>query len=49
MGRKKIRLDTKASKNAFIKLLNDDYLRSNLTNQEYDSIAKDRIDTDRQH
>lgn len=46
---KKIRLDTKASKNAFIKLLNDDYLRSNLTNQEYDSIAKDRIDADRQH
>lgn len=29
---KQIRLDTKASKNAFIKLLNDDYLRSNLTN-----------------
>lgn len=46
---KKIRLDTKASKNAFIKLLNDDYLRSNLTNQEYDSIAKDRIDANRQH
>lgn len=46
---KKIRLDTKASKNAFIKLLNDDYLRSNLTNQEYDSIAKDRIDADRQY
>ena len=46
---KQIRLDTKASKNAFIKLLNDDYLRSNLTNQEYDSIAKDRIDADRQY
>lgn len=46
---KKIRLDTKASKNAFIKLLNDDYLKSNLTNQEYDSIAKDKINTNRQH
>lgn len=42
----KIRLDTKASKNAFIKLLNDDYLRSDLTNQDYDSIAKDRINAD---
>lgn len=42
---KRIRLDTKASKNAFIKLLNDDYLRSELTNQDYDSIAKDRIGT----
>lgn len=46
---KKIRLDTKASKNAFIKLLNDDYLRSNLTNQEYDSIVKDRINAERRH
>lgn len=46
---KQIRLDTKASKNAFIKLLNDDYLRSNLTNQEYDSIAKDRINAERRH
>lgn len=46
---KKIRLDTKVSKKAFIKLLNDDYLRSNLTNQEYESIAKDRIDADKQH
>lgn len=46
---KQIRLDTKASKNAFIKLLNDDYLRSNLTNQEYDSIAKDRINAERRY
>ena len=46
---KKIRLDTKASKNAFIKLLNDDYLRSELTNQDYDSIAKDRIGTNNQN
>lgn len=40
---KKIRLDTKASKIAFVKLLNDDYLRSELTKQDYNSIAKDRI------
>lgn len=39
----KIRLDTKASKTAFLKLLNDDYLISELTNQSYDSIAKDRL------
>lgn len=44
-GDKRIRLDTKASKLAFIKLLNDDYLWSELTNQNYDSIAKDRIST----
>lgn len=40
---KKIRLDTKVSKNTFIKLLNDDYLRSELTKQDYDSAAKDKI------
>lgn len=40
---KRIRLDTKASKNAFIKMLNDDFLRSELTKQNYTSIAKDRI------
>lgn len=45
-GDKSIRLDTKASKFAFIKLLNDDYLWSELTNQNYDSIAKDRILTE---
>lgn len=42
-GDKRIRLDTKTSKLTFIKLLNDDYLWSELTNQNYDSIAKDRI------
>lgn len=39
----KIRLDTKASKITFLKLLNDDYLISELTKHSYDSIAKDRI------
>lgn len=40
---KRIRLDTKASKNDFIKMLNDDFLKSELTKQDYTSIAKDRI------
>lgn len=38
-------LDTKLSRNKFIKLLNDDYLISELTNSYYDSIAKDNIST----
>ena len=37
-------LGTKKSKNTFVKLLNDDYLVSELTKQYYDSLAKDRID-----
>lgn len=40
---KKILLDTKASRKSFLKLLNDDFLISELTNQPYDSLAKDRI------
>ncbi len=39
-----IRLDTKASKKLFIKLLNDEYLHSELTKQYYEAIAKDKID-----
>ena len=42
----KIILDTKVSKNLFIKLLNDDYLTSQLTEMEYDSLAKDSIALD---
>lgn len=42
---KKISLDTKASQKSFLKLLNDDFLISELTNQSYDSLAKDRINT----
>lgn len=38
-------LDTKTARNLFIKLLNDDYLISELTNSYYDSIAKDNIPT----
>ena len=33
-------LDTKKSKEAFIKLMNDDFLKSELTNYEYESLAK---------
>ena len=39
----KIVLDTKNSQNLFIKLLNDDYLKSELTQMYYDSLAKDKI------
>ena len=39
-------LDTKVSKNLFIKLLNDDFLTSELTRVYYDSLAKDSIDTE---
>ena len=33
-------LDTKKSKETFIKLLNDDFLKSELTNYEYEALAK---------
>ncbi len=39
----KIKLTSKLSKKLFLKLLNDDYLTSNLTSKYYDSIAKDNI------
>lgn len=38
-----IRLDTKKSKEAFIKLLNDAFLRSELTQEYYEARAKDNI------
>lgn len=40
----KIKLTSKKSKRLFIKLLNDDYLTSNLTNIYYDSLAKDPVE-----
>lgn len=43
-----ISLDTKVSKNLFIKLLNDDFLTSELTRLYYDSLAKDNIETQEQ-
>lgn len=36
-------LDTKVSKDLFVKLLNDDFLTSELTKLYYDSLAKDNI------
>ena len=37
----KIRLDTKKSKDVFLKLMNDAFLRSELTEQYYEASAKD--------
>lgn len=37
-------IDTKVSKNALIRLLNDDLLFSNLTQSEYESVAKNNIE-----
>lgn len=39
----KIILDTKKSKELFLKLLNDDFLRSELTDAYYASLAKDKL------
>lgn len=39
-------LDTKASKQLFVKLLNDDFLTSELTRTYYDSLAKDFIESE---
>ena len=36
-------LDTKKSKETFIKLMNDDFLKSELTNYEYESLAKNNM------
>lgn len=38
-----ISLDTGVSKRLFLKLLNDDYLFSQLTELQYDTIAKDKV------
>ena len=38
-----IRLDTKKSKDAFVKLMNDSFLRSELTKQYYEASAKDQL------
>lgn len=40
----KLAIDTKVSKNALIKLLNDDLLHSDLTEFEYDSVAKNDVE-----
>ena len=36
-------IKTKESRNEFLKILNDDYLISRLTDLSYDSLAKDKI------
>jgi len=40
---KMIKLDTKKSQNMFLKLLNDDFLHSQLTDLFYESLAKDNV------
>jgi hypothetical protein len=44
----KIVLDTKVSKDLFIKLLMDDFLTSELTKFHYTSVAKDSVDQDQE-
>jgi hypothetical protein len=39
----KILLDTKKSQNFFLRLMNDDFLHSQLTNYDYMTPAKDRL------
>ncbi|MCY3628153.1 MAG: DUF4868 domain-containing protein [Gammaproteobacteria bacterium] len=41
----KIVLDTKKSKDLFIKLLMDDFLTSELTSYHYESVVKDIAET----
>jgi len=43
---KQLNLKTKKSQNLFLKLLNDDFLQSELTKLFYDSIAKDSVNDD---
>ncbi|MFF2499583.1 anti-phage protein KwaB [Peribacillus sp. NPDC058075] len=40
----KIKLSTKKSKKLFLKLLNDDFLQSRLTELHYDSLAKEEVE-----
>jgi hypothetical protein len=44
----KLKLDTKTAQNLFIKLLNDDFLQSELTKRYYASLAKDSLETGQQ-
>ena len=41
-----LNLKTKTSQNLFLKLLNNDFLQSELTKRYYDSIAKDNVEKD---
>lgn len=40
----KLKLDTKVSQDLFLKLLNDDFLQSELTKRHYESLAKDNLE-----
>lgn len=40
----KLKLDTKVSQDLFLKILNDDFLQSELTKRYYASLAKDNLD-----
>jgi hypothetical protein len=42
--RTRIKLTTKKSKKLFLKLLNDDFLKSQLTELHYDSLAKETVE-----
>lgn len=42
--RSKLKLDTKVSQDLFLKLLNDDFLQSELTKRYYASLAKDNLE-----
>ena len=42
-SKKKIKLSTKAEKGAFLRLLNDDFLQSQLTEEYYAANSKDRL------
>ncbi|WP_374950476.1 anti-phage protein KwaB [Mucilaginibacter sp.] len=44
----RVRLTTGVSKKLFLKLLNDDYLFSQLTELQYESLAKDRLNVNLQ-
>lgn len=44
-GGTKLKLDTKISQNLFLKLLNDDFLQSELTKRYYASLAKDSLES----
>lgn len=48
-GGTRLKLDTKVSQNLFLKLLNDDFLQSELTKRYYASLAKDNMETDVAH
>jgi hypothetical protein len=41
-----LHLDTKVSMKSVVKLLNDDYLTSELTHIDYDSLAKDKLESE---